>query len=308
MASQPGSGAATAAPVFRDYDQAALDAQLNLRARWPEHPQFFERWAADSAAIRAARGGELDLAYGSGPEEMLDLFPASGGGPASGEGPVALLAFIHGGYWQALDKSDYSYLAPPFVDRGIAFASLNYSLAPAADIGTMIGQVRRALAWLHKNAGAYGVDPGRIIVAGHSAGGHLAAMALSTDWPGFEAGLPVGLLAGGCSISGVYDLEPVRLSYHNAVLKVPADRAAAWSPLHALPKAAPPLIVAVGAEETEEFRRQHAEYATSWQDRGLPLVDVPLPGRHHFNAVDALGEENHPLYAAVQQLLSGQVS
>ena len=308
MASQPGSGAVTAVPVFRDYDQTALDAQLNLRARWPEHPQFFERWAADSAAIRAARGGELDLAYGSGPEETLDLFPASAGGPASGDGPVPLLAFIHGGYWQALDKSDYSYLAPAFVDRGIAFASLNYSLAPAADIGTMIGQVRCALAWLHKNAGAHGIDPGRIIVAGHSAGGHLAAMALSTDWPGFEAGLPGGLLAGGCSISGVYDLEPVRLSYHNEVLKIPADRAAGWSPLHTLPKAAPPLIVAVGAEETAEFRRQHAEYATAWQDRGLRLVDVPLPGRHHFSAVDALGEEGHPLYAAVQQLLSGQVS
>ena len=312
MTSQPGSGAAAAAPVFRDYDQAALDAQLNLRARWPEHPQFFERWAADSAATRAARGGELDLAYGSGPEETLDLFPVSGRGASgadeSSEGPVPLLAFIHGGYWQALDKSDYSYLAPSFVDRGIAFASLNYSLAPATDIGTMIVQVRSALAWLHKNAGAYGVDPGRIIVAGHSAGGHLAAMAVSTDWPGFEAGLPAGLLAGGCSISGVYDLEPVRLSYHNDVLKVPGGRAAAWSPLHALPKAAPPLIVAVGAEETEEFRRQHAEYATAWQDRGLSLVDVPLPGRHHFNAVDALGEEEHPLFAAVQQILFGQVS
>ena len=302
MTSQPETGVAASAPVFRDYDQAALDAQLNLRARWPEHPQFFERWAADSAAVRSARGGELDLSYGSGPEETLDLFPASG------EGPAPLLAFIHGGYWQALDKSDYSYLAPPFADRGIAFASLNYSLAPAAAIGTMIDQIRRALVWLHRNAGSYGVDPARIVVAGHSAGGHLAAMALSTDWPAFEAGLPAGLLAGGCSISGVYDLEPVRLSYHNAVLKIAAERAAGWSPLRVLPAAAPQMIVAVGAEETAEFRRQHAEYATAWQHRGLPLLDVALPDRHHFSAVDALGEADHPLCVAVQQLLCGQVS
>lgn len=295
------SGGRQKALVFQDYDQAALDAELNLRARWPDHPAFFARWAEDSAAVRAARGGLFDLAYGSEAAETLDLFPAEGAAP------VPLHVFIHGGYWQALDKGDYSYLAPPFVERGIAFASLNYGLAPNTDIGTMIAQVRRALAWLYRNAGDHGIDPQRICVSGHSAGGHLAAMALATDWPAIDPALPRRLLAGGCSVSGVYDLEPVRLSYHNQILGIPPEKAKGWSPLHALPDEAAPLIIAVGAQETDEFRRQHAAYAAAWRGQGLALHDIALPDRHHFSAVDALGEPDHPLFAALQQMLAGQL-
>lgn len=289
---------AAAAPVFRDYDQAALDSELNLRARWPDHPEFFARWAADSAAQRSQQPCQLDLAYGPGAAEKLDFFPAT----AAGTGPAPVLAFIHGGYWQALDKGDYSYLAPAFTEAGIAFASLNYALAPDAKIGSMIDQVRRALIWLHDQAGTLGVDASRIVVAGHSAGGHLAAMALSTDWPALDPALPADLLAGGCSISGVYDLEAVRLSYHNKLLGIEAPEAAPWSPLHRLPGKAAPLLLAVGSEETDEFLRQHAEYAEAWQGRGLPLGEVEMAGLHHFTAVDALGDTGHPLYAAVAKL------
>ena len=294
--------------VFRDYDQAALDRTLNLRARWPEHPQYFQRWADDSAAVRARLAGRLDLAYGTEPAETLDFFPAEGAAPAP------LLAFIHGGYWQALDKGDYSYMAPAFVDQGVdqgvAFASLNYGLAPATRIGTMIDQVRRALAWLYRNAGDLGIDPARIVVAGHSAGGHLAAMAASTDWPAIDPALPAALLAGGCAISGVYDLEPIRLSYHNKLLGIQPDQAAPWSPLANLPDpswsaGAPPLLLAVGSEETEEFLRQQAEYAAAWQARGLTVREVDMAGLNHFSAVDALAEPGHALHAAVQQLLTG---
>ncbi len=296
------AGTGRPAAVFRGYDQAALDAQLNLRARWPEHPDYFARWAADSAAVRERLHGRLDLAYGPSAPETLDLFPAAGGTPAP------LLAFIHGGYWQALDKSDYSYLAPAFVDRGFAYASLNYGLAPDTSIGTMIDQIRRALAWLYRQAEAHNIDRQRLVVAGHSAGGHLAAMALATDWPALAPDLPPGLLAGGCSVSGVYDLEPVRLSYHNAILGIAAEEAAGWSPLRCLPAAAPPLILAVGAGETDEFLRQQAEFAEAWRQRGLSSRQVPLPGLHHFSAVDALGDTGHPLYVAVQQMLLGRLS
>ena len=291
-----------AAPIFRDYDQAALDIQMNLRARWPEHPEFFQRWARASAAVRARLKGRLDLAYGDSAAETLDLFPAEGAQPSP------LLAFIHGGYWQALDKSDYSYLAPAFLDQGAAFASLNYALAPQTRIGEMIDQIRRALIWLHRQAGAYNIDPRRIVVAGHSAGGHLAAMALSTDWPAEASDLPKDLLAGGCSVSGIYDLEPVRLSYHSEILDIPAAESPGWSPLHNLPPAAPPLVLAVGAEETDEFLHQQRDYAEAWIRRGLTLREVPLPGLHHFSAVDALGEPGHPLCVAVQQMLQGRLS
>jgi arylformamidase len=288
-----------AARIFRDYDQATLDRELNLRARWPEHVDYFARWARDSAAVRGDLPGRLDLAYGAGPAEVLDLFPVDGASAAP------LLAFIHGGYWQGLDKGDFSYLAPAFGEVGIAFASLNYGLAPDARIGTMINQVRRALAWLYRHAGDHGVDARRIVVAGHSAGGHLAVMALSTDWPAFDAVLPGDLLAGGCSISGVYDLEPLRLSYHNKILQIAPEDVAPWSPLHRLPARAAPLLLAVGSEETREFLRQHAEYAAAWEACGLPLGEVDMPGLQHFSAVDALGDRDHGLYAAVRRLLAG---
>ncbi len=284
--------------LYRDYDQDSLDRQLNLRARWPEHVDYFARWARDSAAAREGLAGHLDLAYGATPGQRLDLFPAAASAPGA-----PLLAFIHGGYWQALDKSDYSYMAPAFTEAGIAFASLNYGLAPDTAIGTMIDQTRRALAWLYRNAADLGIDAARIVVAGHSAGGHLAAMALSTDWPALDPALPATLLAGGCAISGVYDLEPVRLSYHNKILHIAAGQAAPWSPLHCLPAAAPPLLLAVGSEETKEFLRQHAEYAAAWQARGLPLQEVDMTGLHHFSAVDALADRSHTLYAAVQHVL-----
>lgn len=289
------------ASIFRDYDQAALDRQLNLRARWPEHPQFFERWARDSAAVRAQLGARLDLAYGDTPAETLDLFPA-------GTGAAPLLAFIHGGYWQGLDKSDFSYLAPAYVDAGIAFASLNYALAPMATVGAMVAQVRGALVWLHRNAADLGIDAGRIVVAGHSAGGHLAAMALSTDWRALDPELPRELLAGGCAISGVYDLEPIRLSYHNKVLGIAPEEVVPWSPLHCVPQHAAPLLLAVGSEETDEFLRQQAEFAAAWKASGLRVAEVDMTGLHHFTAVDALGERGHDLFAAVQQLATGKVA
>ncbi|MCH9013286.1 MAG: alpha/beta hydrolase [Proteobacteria bacterium] len=164
--------------LYRGMDRDEIDRQLNLRARWPEHEEYFERWARDSAAVRSQLDARLDLAYGASEGQTLDLFPA-----AAGSEPAPLLAFIHGGYWQSLDKGDFSYLAPAFVEAGIAFASLNYDLAPKVGVGEIVAQIRSALVWLARHGPAHGVDPARIFVAGHSAGGQLAVMALVTDWP-----------------------------------------------------------------------------------------------------------------------------
>jgi arylformamidase len=285
-----------AAIVYRDWDQARLDAEVNLRARWPEHAEFIERWARDSAAVRGQRHGLIDLAYGPSPGERLDLFPV----PSAQAAPV--LAFIHGGYWQALDKGHHSDLAPAFVDAGIAFASLNYDLAPKASIGEIIEQVRSALAYLHDHAGRLGLDPARIFVAGHSAGGHLAVNALDRAWPR-ERGLPDDLVKGGLSLSGVYDLEAMRLSYHQAVLGLDADAVAAWSPMRALPADAGPLLLAVGAEETDEFRLQQDEFLAAWRGAGLRAQTVDLPGRHHFDVVETLADPAHPLRRALRRLI-----
>ncbi len=275
---------------YQEMGQSEIDRQMNLRARCPEHGEYFERWASDSSAARARLEGRLDLAYGETEGETLDLFPD----PARSE-PTPLLVFIHGGYWQGLDKGDFSYLAPPFVEAGIAFASVNYDLAPKVGVGDIVAQVLKAIAWLTEVAPAHGVDPKRVFVAGHSAGGHLAAVAMGAE--------PV---KGGCSISGIYELEVMRLSYHQEVLKLDPETVRDMSPLRNLPARAGPLICAVGSEETEEFLRQQDEMVAAWRGQGLDARVVDLPGCNHFSAVDALGDTSHPLFAAVRDLALGE--
>ncbi|MFQ6018293.1 MAG: alpha/beta hydrolase [Kiloniellaceae bacterium] len=292
-----------AATVYRDWHQGELDRQLNLRARWPEHGEFFARWARDSEAVRARLGGHFDLAYGASEGETLDLFPAARQGPAA-----PLLAFLHGGYWQGLDKGDFSYLAPAFLASGVAFASLNYDLAPKVSIADIVGQIRNALSWLARNAGAYGLDAHRIFVAGHSAGGHLAVMALVTDWSaqaGARGDLPADLVKGACSVSGIYELEPLRLSYHQPVLKLDPETVRVLSPIRCSPARAGPVICAVGSAETEEFLRQQDEFVATWRARDLAVRVVELPGLHHFSAIEALGDPRQPLFVALRELILG---
>lgn len=286
------------AAVYRGYDQEALDRQLNLRARHPDHPDYFERWARASAEVRRTRDCRLDLAYGQSAGQRLDLFPAATPSP----GGTPLLAFIHGGYWQSLDKGDFSYLAPPYLDAGIAFASLNYDLAPAARIEEMVDQVRRALAWLYRNAGDHGLDAERLFVAGHSAGGHLAVLALHSDWRDLHD-LPRDLVKGACSVSGLYDLEPVRLSYHQEILAIEAVAVERHSPIRQRSRPAGPLICAVGSDESEIFLQQQEDYLAACRGGGLLCTEVPLPGRHHFDAVDSFGDPDHPLFTAVKALI-----
>ncbi len=283
--------------VYGDYDQEQLDAQFNNRARWPEHPEYFARWARDSAAVRQRFGGHLDLVFGASAGQKLDLFVPEGGG-----GVAPLLVFIHGGYWQSLDKGDFSYLAPHFLEAGIAFASINYDLAPQVRIPEMVRQTRAALAWLYRHATDYGVDAGRLHLSGHSAGGHLTAMALATDWSdtaAFGPGLPDDLLKGGCSVSGLYDLEPIRLSYQQAVLNINPESVERITPLNNLPARQVPLILALGSEESEQFHHQQSAFLAAWRGAGLSAEVVDLGGRNHFTAIDALGERNSQLFAAV---------
>lgn len=276
-------------PVYRDYDQVALDAQYNLRARVPEHPEYFWRWAETSAKIREHLDAHLDLAYGDGAKETLDYFPA----PTNA---APILAFIHGGYWQALDKGDFSYLAPAWIERGISFASINYPLAPDATMPEIVESCRRAILWLRHNAETLGADRDRLFVAGHSAGGHLAALLLATDWAGRGA-LLADLVKGACSVSGIYDLEPIRLSYQNPILKLDRTTARAASPIHEPPPRGKPLLLGVGEAETEEFLRQQESFASAWAAGGAEISAIVLPGRHHYAAVDCLCEPESPVFA-----------
>lgn len=284
--------------VFGGYDQAGLDAQYNNREMVPEAVAIIERWVADSAAARQRLDGRCDLAYGPGPRDRLDLFlPRNVSAGSAGNSTVPLLAFIHGGYWQVLDKNAFSFLAEPFVAAGIAFAAIGYPLAPDVGLDDIGESVRRALQWLWRNAGAEGYDPDRIHVAGHSAGGHLTAVALATDWA--ARGLPPALVRSGCAISGLYDLEPIRLSYLNAALGMDAATARRNSPVHNLVSARGHLTTVVGSEESDEFHRQQAEFMAAWRGKGLAADSVEAPGCNHFTVLDEFGSPESSLYKRV---------
>jgi arylformamidase len=279
--------------LYRGLDQAALDAQYNLRQAVPAHPAYFARWAAASRVVRDGGRCRLDIPYGGGKRETLDLFPAASAGP-----PV--LVFLHGGYWQAMDKSDFSFIASPFRAVGVAVAVVNYTLAPAAGMDDIVAQVRRAVAFLAGNGESLGIGRSRFFLAGHSAGGHLAAMAMLTDWS--RLGLERDPICGACAISGIFDLEPIRLCYLNTMLGLDADAARRNSPIQLLATVAPPdhpLVLAVGGRETAEFQRQQAEFAAEWGRRGGKLTVVDQPAEDHYSIVDRFGEWLSPLFTAL---------
>ncbi|MBM3518359.1 MAG: alpha/beta hydrolase [Alphaproteobacteria bacterium] len=281
---------------YRSYDQAGLDAQYNLRQRHPEFETYFRAWDESSAAARQALRCALDVRYGRAPKETLDYFPA-----ARPDAPLHI--FIHGGYWQNLDKKDFSYLAPPFVAAGAAVAIVNYDLAPSVTVAEIVRQNRAALAWLWRHAAEREFDRDRIVVSGHSAGGHLAAMLAATRWPAFDPGLPQQPVHGICAVSGIYDLEPIRLSYQNAVLALDDAAVALNSPLHHPPAGRLALVLAVGAEETDEFLRQTNTYAGECARHGVVAERLTVPARNHFTVIDDMTDTRSPLHRAVLRLL-----
>lgn len=283
--------------VFRDYDAEALEKQYNARASIPDHPQIFQRWKEASAVARAkSPKARLDLRFGKNPKETLDFFPAEGENP-----PLVML--IHGGYWRSLDKSDFSDKAQALVAAGASVAVVNYDLCPEVAIGEIMDEMRRAAAWLWHNAADLGVDRRRFQAIGHSAGGHLAAVLLATDWPKFDSALPAGMVRSGLLVSGLYDLEPLRHVSMHQDLRMTADQAKAWSPILTPPSAKVSAAAVWGALETAEFRRQTEEFAAVWNKAGTAVSAEAIPDRHHLNVIDDLGKPGSRLLQLSLKLL-----
>jgi arylformamidase len=276
-------------------DTAWLEVQYNNRARVPEHPAILKRWALASARVRAASACVVDLPYGPGPGETLDLFTTT-----RPRAPV--LVFVHGGWWRSLDKRDHSFIAAPFTQAGALVVVPNYALCPVVTIETIAWQTARAIAWVHRHAARHGGDPARIVVAGHSAGGHLAAMLLACRWRDVASDLPDDVVGAALSISGLFDLEPLRrtpsLQYDLRLTRASVRR---LSPAGFAPPRGP-LFAAVGAAESEEFLRQNLLIRQRWGTRTVPVCEA-ITGCDHFTVLDALADPRARLHRLALQLL-----
>ena len=280
--------------IYRGYDWAALNAQYNNRARIPEYVDYFDRWLAWSAETRTALPGGRDVAYGDMPVETLDIFPAEQPG-------APILIMIHGGYWYSLDKHHDSFVAEGCRPHGVATVVINYCLAPDCRMDEIVRQNRAAAAWVWRNAASFGGDPSRIHALGQSAGGHLAAMLLATDWPAFGVDLPADLVKSAVSISGIYDLEPIRLCYLNDKVGMDEAEARRNSPVALRYPVAAPLMLVSGDIESEEYERQADAMAGVWEALGYPLGRLELPGYNHFTMADQLRDPESELTRATME-------
>jgi arylformamidase len=282
--------------LMSSYDGAWLDRMYNNRALVPEHAVHLRRWAEESADVMRSHARELDVRYGGGPSEHLDIFPA-----AQANAPV--LVFIHGGFWRALDKRDASFVAPPLTREGVCVVVPNYALAPAVTVPQIVMQMVKAVAWTWRNIAKHGGDPRRITVAGHSAGGHLAAMMLACVWSAYERDLPDGLVRNALSISGLYDLEPImHTPFLQESLQLTPDQARKASPALLAPPAYGKLYTVVGADESEEFLRHNRLIQSAWGKDRVPVCEE-LPGLNHYTALEAMAEPGHRLHQLALKLV-----
>jgi arylformamidase len=237
----------------------------------------------------------LDLRYGDMPGETLDLFPAR-------KGDGTCLMFIHGGYWRSLDKKDFSFLAPTWVDAGVSLAVVNYDLCPKVTIAHIVEEMLHASRWLWLQAEDYGMDQDRLYVSGHSAGGHLTAMMMCAQWPMYDSRLPRDLWKGGLAISGLYDLRPLpHVDFLQPDLQLNEESALRVSPAFMPPATRAPVMTCVGGDESSEFHRQNTLLGERW--KSAFAGDIPMPGKNHFSVVDALADQASALFQGALRLM-----
>jgi arylformamidase len=281
---------------YRTLPKDRLEYEYSPRLSVPDHAKFVEMEAARSERTRQRLKAHRNIAYGKSPREILDIFL----GPQS-DAPVQI--FIHGGYWRAASKDDNSYLAETFFSAGAAMVFLEYDLCPHVTLSEIVRQARAGIAWVYSHIADYGGNPKQIYLSGRSAGAHLVAMALAHDWEKQER-LPRDLIKGALCISGIYDLEPVlHLTLNNEVRLTPQS-ARDNSPMLHPPASICPIVVAVGAKETESWIRMSADYAAMCRKQGLPCELLVVPDAHHFSICERLTDPQNPLTRAVLTQMS----
>jgi arylformamidase len=287
----------TGQPVFLDYDQAALDAAYDQAAYAPNREQLIARRVGESTMARGRIGEPKRVAYGRAEIEQLDIY-------RSGQAAAPVFVFIHGGAWRSGRSKDFAAPAEMFLAAGAHYVVPDF--AWVQDVGgslmVLADQVRRAVAWVFQNIARFGGDRNRLYVGGQSSGGHLAAVALTTDWQG-QFGLPADIINGGMCVSGMYDLEPVRLSARSRYVVFDDATLVALSPIRHLGRLHAPLVVAYGTCETPEFQRQNREFAAAVEAAGKRVRLVVGEHYNHFELPETLGNSYGLLGRAALDLM-----
>lgn len=268
----------TQAPLYRSFlNQAQIDAEYNPVIGLDDPAQYGRHYAEQSRQARERLRCVLDIPFGPTLAETLDIFPAD-------QPNAPVFVFIHGGYWRALSSKDFSCVALGLQARGITTVVVNYALAPSVSIDEITRQARASLAWVLRHIGEYGGDPERVAIGGHSAGGHLTAMALQTRWAE-DYGLPADPFKAAVLVSGLFDLLPLRYSFLQPQIQLDDGVIQRNSPLFGVRPCATPALITWGADETAEFARQSGTFHEAWGAQGNTATLQPLPGANHYSAI-----------------------
>lgn len=278
------------ARVFRDYDQAALDAQYNPGTTVEDAAPFLAYYADESARARSELNAELDLAYGPSERQRLDLFLAKGEN-------LPVVVFIHGGGWQRLSKAESAFAARCFTENGAHFVALDFDLLPEVTLYDMVRQVREGIAWIYQSIAKYAGDRDRLVAVGHSSGAHLTGMLLAEGWQE-ELGVPEDVVKGATLISGLYDLEPVLLSARSEYVILDEHGEEELSPIRRLGSRGS-VIVCHCEHDTDEFARQSAEMREACDRTGILAAALEIEGRNHFDVIKSLASPEGRIARAV---------
>jgi arylformamidase len=284
--------------AYKGFRQDELEYQYNPRVSVPEFPELAKVRAAQARKVRETAKSWLNVPYGSGRREMLDIYAADQAG-----GPV--LVYIHGGYWRSGSKEDNCNFVPTFTKRGATVVLVEYDLCPEVTVTDIVRQTRSAIAWVYKNIVRYGANPSKIFVAGHSAGGHLTAMALAHDWA--KEGMPADLIKGAVATSGVYDLDMVmEISVQEQVRMTP-EIATQNGPFHNPPHVKCPIVVAVGGAEPKGWQQMSEDYSNYCKQHGMQVDYLIEPDANHYTMSEHLLDDARPVTQAMIKQMALQL-
>src|SRR5215472_19117133 len=274
--------------VFMNYDQVELDAAYENSVYEPNLRQISQRLTSIADDVRLRRGEPQRVAYGPTEIEKLDIYKTR-------VARAPIFVFIHGGTWRTGSSRRSAFPAELFVDHGAHYVALDFInvLDAGGDLRVMADQVRRGIAWLYRNAESFGGDPNRLYIGGHSSGGHLCGVALTTDWQN-TFGLPADMVKGGLCMSGMYDLKAVRLSKRGSYVKFTDEMEQAMSSQRHLDLLRAPIVVTYGTNETPEFQRQNRDFAAAVRAVGKPVELIEAANYNHFEMLESLGDPYGP--------------